>query len=60
MRNILKDFIVHNMGKSGVEGYVYNFVASFDTIKVGDIEYIHKYSVKNTTLYKRRDTLSKR
>ena len=48
------------MGKSGVEGYVYNFVASFDTIKVSDIEYIHKYSMKNTILYKRRDTLSKR
>ena len=48
------------MGKSGVEGYVYNFVASFDIIKVSDIEYIHKYSMKNTILYKHRDTLSKR
>ena len=49
-----------HMGKSGVEGYVYNFVASFDIIKVSDIEYIHKYSMKNTILYKHRDTLSKR
>ena len=46
--NVLKDFLVNNMKKTGLYGYVYNFSVDYDNIDVADILDIHKYLIKNT------------
>ena len=41
--NVLKDFSVDNMKKTGLNGYIYDFSADYDAIAVDDILDIHKY-----------------
>ena len=44
--NISKDWSVHNMKKTGLNGYVYDFSVDYDAIAVDDILDIHKYLMK--------------
>ena len=41
--NISKDFSVANMKKTGLNGYIYDFIVDYDVIAVDDILDIHKY-----------------
>ena len=41
--NILKDWSVDNMKKTGFTGYVYDFSVDYETIAVNNIKNIHKY-----------------
>ena len=41
--NISKDWSVDNMKRTGFTGYVYNFSADYDDIRVDNIKDIHKY-----------------
>ena len=52
--NILKDFSVNNMKKTGLNGYVYDFGVNYDAIAVDDILDIHKYLMKkNDIIFKK-------
>ena len=44
--NILKDWSVDNMKKTGFTGYVYDFSAGYNAIVVDDIKDTHKYLMK--------------
>ena len=44
--NISKDFLVDNMKKTGLNGYVYDFSVDYDAIAIDDILDIHKYLMK--------------
>ena len=44
--NILKDWSVDNMKKTGLKGNIYGFSADYDAITVADILDIHKYIMK--------------
>ena len=44
--NILIDWSVDNMQKTGFTGYVYDFSADYNAIAVDDIKDIHKYLMK--------------
>ena len=44
--NILKDWSVDNMKKTGFNDYVYDFSVGYDAIAVDDILYIYKYLMK--------------
>ena len=44
--NILKDWLVDNMEKTGLNGYVYDFSVDYDAIALDDILDIHKYLMK--------------
>ena len=44
--NISKDFLVDNMRKTGLNGYVYDFSYDYDAIAVHDILYIYNYLMK--------------
>ena len=44
--NVLKDFSVDNMKKTGLYRYACNFSVNYDSIDVDDILYIHKYLMK--------------
>ena len=44
--NISKDFLLNNMGKTGLNGYVYDFSVDYNAIAVHDILDIHKYLMK--------------
>ena len=48
--NISKDFSTDNMLKTGLNGYVFEFIVNYDTIKVDDILGIHKYLMKNNNI----------
>ena len=41
--NILKDWSIDNMKKTGLKGYVDDFSTDYDYIMVSDILDIHKY-----------------
>ena len=41
--NISKDWLVDNMKKTGINGYVYDFSVNYDTVAVDDINDTHKY-----------------
>ena len=43
LRNISKDWAIVNLKKTGLNGYVYDFSADYDSIGVSDILDIHKY-----------------
>ena len=43
---ISKDFIVNNITKTGLNGYVYDFPVDYNTIDVSDIVEVHKYILK--------------
>ena len=47
--NISKDWIVDNMKKTGLNGYVYEFSVDYDAIAVDDILDIHNYLMKKMT-----------
>ena len=58
--NISKDWLVGNMKKTGLNGYVYDFSADHDAIAVDDILDIHKYLMKkNNMIQKCLDLLKK-
>ena len=47
--NISKDWSIDSMkktGKTGFNGYVYDFSVDYDATDVGDIKDIHKYLMK--------------
>ena len=44
--NILKEYSVDNMKKTGLNGYVYDFSVDYNAIAVDDILGIHKYLIK--------------
>ena len=44
--NVLKDFSVDNMKKTGLYRYACNFSVNYDSIDVDDILDIHKYLMK--------------
>ena len=44
--NILKDWSIDVMKKTGLKGYVYDFSVDYDAIAVSDILDIHKYLMK--------------
>ena len=44
--NILKDFTVNSMKKTGLKGKMYIFSVSYDTIDTNDILNIYKCSIK--------------
>ena len=46
--NILKDFPIDNMKKTGLKGYVNVFSVDYNIIDTRDILNIHKYSMKIT------------
>ena len=48
--SILKDFLVDNMKKAGLNGYAYDFSVNYDAISVDDISYIHKYLMKKNDI----------
>ena len=44
--NISKDWLVDDLKNTGLNGYVYDYSADYDTIVVGDILGIDKYWMK--------------
>ena len=48
--NISKEFLVNNMKKTRLNGYVYDFSADYDFIKVDDVLHIHKYLWKKNDI----------
>ena len=48
--NTSKDWTVDNIKKIGLNGYVYDFSADFDTIAVDDVLDIHTYLMKKNNL----------
>ena len=50
--NISKDWLVDNMKKTGLKGYVYDFSVDYDAIAVSDILDIHKYLMKENEISK--------
>ena len=48
--NISKDWTVHNMKKTGLNRYVYDFGADYDAIAVDDILDIHKHLMKKNNM----------
>ena len=48
--NISKDWTVDKMKKTGLNGYVYNFNATYDAIAVDDISDIYKYLMKKNNM----------
>ena len=51
LRNISRDWSVDNIDKTGLNGYVYDFVADYDPVAVDDILDIHKYLMKKNNMY---------
>ena len=48
--NISKDWSVHSMKKTGLNGYVYDFSVDYDATAVSDILDIHKYLMKKNEI----------
>ena len=49
--NISKDWLVDNMKRTGLNGYVYDFSDDYDAADVDDIKDIHKHLMKKMILY---------
>ena len=49
LENISKELPVHNLKKTGFNGYVYDFSVDYDATYVDDILGIHKYLMKKIT-----------
>ena len=49
--NISRDWSVDNIDKTGLNGYVYDFVVDYDPVAVDDILDIHKYLMKKNKMY---------
>ena len=45
--NISKDWSTDNMGRTGFNGYIYDFIVDYDSTDVDDVKDIHKYLMKN-------------
>ena len=48
--NISKDWLIHNMKKTGFNGYVYDFSVDYNVTDVDDLKYIHKYLMKKNDI----------
>ena len=48
--NISKDWLVHNMKKTRLKGYVYDFNVNYNAIAISDILDIHKYLMKKNEI----------
>ena len=48
--NISKDWLVDNMKRTGLNGYVYDFSVDYDSIVVHDIKNIHKYLMEKDNI----------
>ena len=48
--NIPKDWSVDTMKKTGLKGYVYDFIVDYDAIAVSDILDIHKFLMKKNEI----------
>ena len=48
--NISKDWLVDNMKRTGLNGYVYDFSVDYDSIVVHDIKNIHKYLMQKDNI----------
>ena len=48
--NILKDWAVDNMKKTGLNGYVYDFSADYNVVTVDDRLDIHNYLMKKNNI----------
>ena len=48
--NILKDWAVDNMKKTGLNGYVYDFSADYNVVTADDILDIHNYLMKKNNI----------
>ena len=46
--NILKDFAIDNMNRTGSNGYVYDISVDYEIIDTNDIVDIRKYFMKRT------------
>ena len=50
LKNISKNWTVANMKKTGLNGYVYNFSADYDAIKIDDMLDIHNYLMRKNNM----------
>ena len=48
--NISKDWLVDNMKRTGLNGYVYDFSVDYDAADVDDIKDIHRYLMKKNAI----------
>ena len=48
--NISKDWLVDNMKRTGLNGYVYDFSVDYDAADVDDIKDIHKCLMKKNDI----------
>ena len=48
--NISKDWLVDNMKRTGLNGYVYDFSVDYDAADVDDIVDIYKYLIKKNKI----------
>ena len=48
--NISKDWLVDNMKRAGLNGYVYDFNVDYDAADADDIKDIHKYLMKKNVI----------
>ena len=48
--NISKDWLIDNMKKTGLNGYVYDFSVDYDATDVDDIKDIHMYLMKKNNI----------
>ena len=48
--NISKDWLVDNMKRAGLNGYVYDFNVDYDAADADDIKDIHKYLMKKNDI----------
>ena len=50
LENISKDWLVDNMKRTGLNGYVYDFSVDYDAADVDDIKDIHRYLMKKNAI----------
>ena len=48
--NISEDWLIDNMKKTGLNGYVYDFSVYYNSTDVDDIKNIHKYLIKKNNM----------
>ena len=48
--NISEDWLIDNMKKTGLNGYVYDFSVYYNSTDVDDIKNIHKYLMKKNNM----------
>ena len=48
--NISKDWSTHNMKKTGLTGYVYDFSADYNAVTIDGTKDIHNYLMKKTDI----------